>query len=278
LDDWELLFDNCRAIFDNSSNNYKLQENLGGLLHILAKQDQALYIQVLEKYLELSNPFVININLADLIKILGKEQAYKLLQKYSYNLKNFWLFNFFQHIPDNLTEKDDITEILNLYQNVDLQSIPYHIGFLSKYIAIDPDIFIKVSKILKDRATNENIAYIRRVGQIFNSYSVESKNIEIYFKNDLDLLKEVYLLCLDIDSHFDHDLKSLYTILKLDLSFLNDFLHKIFDNKKYISPYDIHLDFNILYLRDDYKKVFYKIIEIIFLFTKIKKYILLVKF
>ncbi|WP_369178699.1 AAA family ATPase [Candidatus Thiodubiliella endoseptemdiera] len=269
--DWELLFDRCYTIFNNSSDNYKIQENLADLFCILAKQNQLLYAQVFEKYLELSNPFSINQNPTDLIDILGKEHAYKLLQKYSYNLKNSWLFRFFQYLSNDLIDKNDIKEILNLYQNSELQSIPLHVNFLENYLSIEPNIFVKVAHVLIDRANSENEYFINGIENFFNSHSGISKHLEMYFRNDLELLKQAYLLCVNKSQYFDYSSSALNKLVTLDSSFLEKFIHKKFEKKDVISSHNIHIDLKIFWSRDDFEAIFFNIIETIFDISKSKK-------
>ncbi|CAC9608226.1 hypothetical protein [uncultured Gammaproteobacteria bacterium] len=272
LSDWGLLFDKCHTLFiSDSGDECKFKDNLEDLFHILAKQDKSLYIQVFEKYLKLSNPFNIVINLKDLIDILGKQQAYRLLQKHPYDLKNSWLFRFFDSLTDGLTDKSNIKEILALYQKSELQSIPFNAGFLIKYLSIDPDIFIKVTQILIDRTNGENEYFINGIKNFFNSYSDISKHLEVYFKNDLELLKQAYLLCVNKSQHFDYDSSALNKLVILDCSFLEKFIHKTFEKKDVIGSHDIHIDLKIFWTRDDFKTIFFNIIETIFDISKSKK-------
>ena len=272
LSDWEQLFENCSIfVSDETRGEYKFQNNLEDLFQILAKKDKSLYIQVFEKYLELSNPFNLNINLIDLIDILGKEESYKLLQKYSYNLKNSWLFDFFQSLPNNLINENDVKEIVALYQNSELESIPYNIELLVKYLSLESNIFIEVTKILLDRANSENEYFINGIILIFNSHTDISQHFEIYFKDDLELLKQAYLLCMDKNNHLDYDSSFLNKLITLDSSFLERFIHKIFEKKEFISSHDIHTDLKIFWERENFEEIFLNIIEIVFDISKSKK-------
>jgi hypothetical protein len=272
LSDWELLFEKYHIfVSDESRDEYKFKNNLEDLFQILAKKDKSLYIQVFEKYLELSNPFNININLIDLIDILGKEETYKLLQKYSYNSKDSWLFRFFQCLPNHLINKNDIKEILALYQSSELESMPHHIEFLVKYLSIKSNIFIEITKILLDRASTENESFINAISSIFNSYTDISQHLEIYFLDDLELLKQAYLLCVNKCNNFDYGSGSLNKLVTLDSSFLERFIHKTFEKKEFISSHDIHIDLEIFWKRENFEEIFLNIVEIIFDITKSKK-------
>ena len=272
LSDWELLFEKCHIfVSDESRDEYKFKNNLEDLFQILAKKDKLLYIQVFEKYLELSNPFNINISLIDIIEILGKEQTYKLLQKYSYNSKSSWLFRFFQTLPNDLADENDVKEILALYQNSELESIPHHLEFLTKYLSIESNIFIEITKILLDRSSTENEYFINGISFIFNSYADISQHLEIYFKDDFELLKQAYLLCINKSNHFDYGSSSLNKLVTLDSSFLKRFIYKIFEQQEYISSHNIDLDLQIFWEREDFEEIFFNIIEIIFDISKSKK-------
>lgn len=271
LSDWEELFEKCKLFFSfEGRDHYTLDNNLRELFHILAEKDPSLYVQVLKKYLELGNPFNLNLNLINLINILGKEESYKLLQLYEYNLKESWLFSFFQALALELTSKDDIQELLNLYKKAEIRSIPYHLDYLRKYLSIEPDIFIQVTQVLVERGVNEDRNFKRGFEMVFSSHTDIFKNLEEYFKNDLELLKQAYLLSMSDKSHFDHDCESLNKLISFDPSFLKVYVNKLFNDKDYISSHDITGDFTAIWSRADFENIFFDLIELIFTISKEK--------
>jgi hypothetical protein len=133
-------------------------------------------------------------------------------------------------------------------------------------------MFINISKILLERADSENINFIHKMDITFNSFSDIFLNMEEYYKNDIDLLKYIYLLlCTNKRNHFDHDNKSLNKLLNLDAGFLEVYVDKVLENKEYIYSRDIQGDFTILWSRDDNETIFSNLIEFFFSILEKKK-------
>jgi len=272
LSDWVTLFDNCKKFYnENTRNDYKFRNSIRELFSILSKNNPALYVEVLEEYIKLNDPFKAYIDLRELINILGKEKSLILLQKHSFDTKNSLLFNFYQSLDDEIIEKKDIQEILELYKISELYVLPYGLEYIKKYLQIESDIFIYVTQILINRTKNENQPFINTLDILFNSHSDISKNLEIYFKSNLELLKELYLLSVNKNNHFDYDSKGLNILINIDNSFLEKYIHTLFQRKDYLSSHDIHNDFSVLWLRDDFEDIFLKLIEIIFSISKEKR-------
>jgi hypothetical protein len=265
LFEWESLFKKCEYFFsDETKEHYVFEENLSELFHILSQSDKDLYIQVFQKYLELGNPFNIKLSTIDLVSIVGKVNAISILDKYAYNFKSSWLFRFYQDLLKENIDERDIEKLLNCYSSFNIEFIPYHIGYLEKYFDIDPNIFIKVSSILMDRTQKEDEQFKKGLSIICNSHSSIFENLEIYFKNDIELLKDIYLTCITENSHFDYNAMVLNKLITLDESFLENYINKIFEGKNYIRSRDMNKDYSIIWLREDYETIFFNLIELFY--------------
>jgi hypothetical protein len=263
--DWIDLIKNSNDIFVRQGRDkYKFENNLRDLFNILAKKDSKLYIQVFEKYLDLGNQLNLSINLNNLIEIMGKEKSLTLLTKYTYNQKEYWLFNFYIALKEEDILKEDTSNLLNLYKQTDFISIPSHLDYLIKYFSIEPNIFISIIKILLDRTIKENKQYYHGIDMMFNPYTELGKNLEKYFNNDMELIKNCYLLCMNDKNGFDHDSTYLNKLISYDKSFLETYINKIFEDKDYISSHDIYGEFDILWLQDDYEDLFFNLMDIFF--------------
>ena len=142
LSDWLKLFDSCKLFFaEQGRDAYNLKSNLDELFHIIAHTNETLYIDILEKYLELGDPFLLNLNMSDLIKILGKEKAFEFIKKYSFQAHEAWLFNLLIAIEKSKITSEDIEELLKLYKSANFKNMPYHLDYLIKYCKVDENIF-----------------------------------------------------------------------------------------------------------------------------------------
>lgn len=272
LSDWKTLFENCKLFYnENTRDDYKFRNSIKELFSILAKNNPSLYVEVLEEYIKLNDPFNSYIDLNELITIQGKEESLKLLNRYTFDSKNLWLFRFYQFLADELAEKKDIQEILSLYKISELNDLPYGLEYLKKYLDIEPEIFVHVTQIVVNRTKKEKQPFINSLDILFNSHSETSKNLEVYFKSDLELLKELYLLSINKNNHFDYDSMGLNTLININSSFIEEYIHTLFKGKDYLSSHDIHNDFSILWLREDFENIFFKLVEVIFSISKDKR-------
>jgi len=265
LKEWEQLLEVCHSFFfDNSRELYKLRNNLSDLFHILAKKDHALYIEVLEKYLKMGNPFELSVNILDFIEALGKKEALSLLNRYEYLNKGGWLFNFFVVLPKEQITIHDAKQLLEVYKVSTVQAIPYHLDYLEKYNSVQPNMLLQVVDILTQRAMNENKHFTFGFEIIFNSHSEIFKSLDDHFKSNTDLLGKAYLLCVNQKNHFDYNCASLSKLLNMDNSFIEKYIHEILSKERHFDSHDIQGDFTLIWDRPDYESVFLRFIEAVF--------------
>lgn len=264
LNDWKKLFDNSIEIFEKSQNNaYLFQENMNELFNIAAKTNKSLYIEVFKEYLKLGNPFDLRLYLLPLINYEGKHEAYRILNDYKYKFKNKWLFQFYINLPVEKIENSDIINLISLYKTTDIQEISFHLDYIDKYLSVEPHLLAQIVSILVNRSKSESINYITGYEYIFNPYSNIFKNLEGYFKDNLDVLKESYLLFIR-ERGGDYKCGTLNKILNFDNSFIEKYINIFFNNQEgsYLSTR--HIDFDVIWQRSDYEQIFLKMIETVF--------------
>lgn len=265
FEDWKNLFNLCTRIDKNKGrDNYKLTNNFNALLNILAKNNSQLYVQVVTEYLKLGNPLSLNLNVLSLINIIGKNKTYKLLNQYDYDHKDSLLFQFFMVLPKEQIAENEVVELLSLYKNTKTVLYSNSLNYLENYFFIKPTILIEIIGIVLDRTKEEEKNFIGAICDIFNIHSNIFKNLETYFIDNLQLLKNIYLLCLENNKNHDYDSSVLNKILTIDNSFIEEYINHIFNKESYISSYDIANDFLIIWDRYDYEEVIFKIVDTLF--------------
>jgi hypothetical protein len=266
--DWGKLMSDCNWLVTQEIRKHNFKSNFQELFNLLSKKDDMLYAQVFEEYLKQGNTFNLYPFNRNIIDILGKEKSLSILKKYSYDLKEMWLFGYYQCLEKEEVEKNDVKELLKLYKTSDVSAISSPFNYLEKYFHIEPKIFILVTKILVDRCVKENEAFHMGFEMLFIQFNKTSLKIEEYFDNDIELIKSCYLLCMNKSQGFDYEGTLLSNILDYDISFFSEYLNKLFENKDYLSFYDINQRFDVLWKRDDCNRVFFDFIEAIFLKRK----------
>ncbi len=265
IKDWIKLLEESKIIKDvNPREIFTINNNIDTLLNILLETDSKLGYDVLEYILKHGNTDALNITLWVAFKILGKEKLYNLLTKYSFKDKEKWMFNYYCILPKEQIKLSDVNNLIKLYKYSSLESMPYHLEYLNKMLEIEPNILIKVVKILLDRTKKEDINYIRVLEYLFNPHSEFFKKIEHYFKDEVNLLKEMYLLMIDLEMQIDYKSLVLNKILNFDINFITEYIEKIFENPNEVDESKIQNDFRVIWAREDYEIVFNKLINSIF--------------
>ncbi|ASC92405.1 hypothetical protein Sdiek2_0368 [Sulfurospirillum diekertiae] len=266
LSDWLQLFDSCKLFFaEQGRDAYNLKSSLNELFHIIAHKNETLYIDILEKYLELGDPFLLNLNMSDLIKIVGKEKAFEFIKKYSFQAQETWLFNLFIAIDESKITSKEAESLLELYKTSSYRSMPSHLDYLIKYCTVDENIFLEIMTILVNRAENEDNRFVDTFSIIFNPFTDIFKLLDQYIYSDIVLFKKAYLFCLNCENHFDYDMMAFNKLINFDINFVDNYIVYILNSHdKSISSHDIHNDFSLIWKRDDYQKIFLRIIEVIY--------------
>ena len=263
IDDWKKLLESIEEII-RTSNSYNINESINILLRALAEKDKTLFVEVVKLYLiykEMS-PQCHNVIIVNLIAITGKDKTYSLLDLYCVTNKECWLFSYYSCLLENLIESSDVDGLLKLYTEVK-EYVPYHFGFLEKYLLVDKDIVYKVSKILYDKSF-KNEYLLKGFMALFNSNTNLNNNLLFYFKHDIPLLKKIYSAYDKYSTHGDYHCKTLNKILDVDPSFIIEYIQCYLDDKDGIDKINYHKDMQILWKRNDYKQIVNLIIETYF--------------
>lgn len=265
FDDWNQLLETCVYIGkDRFREEYKFKNNLSELFHILAEKDPKLYVDVFKKYLDIGNPFLLRLNLLDLVKIVGKQSGFEILHHYEFKEKEKWIFDFLSVLPIEEIVGHDIERLLYNYQSFPIEALPHHLDYLTQYTQILPTIFPMVVSILIQRAVNEDIRFVSCFEMMFNQFTETFQHLNEYFEDEVELLCKAYLLCMNKNSYFDYSAHALSKLIDLDNTFVELFIEKLFEKDGYISSHEVQIDFTRIWHRDDFESIFSQIIESVY--------------
>ena len=264
VSEWKKLLDSIYEIYKGTGNSYKILNSTNIILLILSEEDINIFVEVFIAYIsyeELSSQCH-NKMIQNLIDALGKEKAYDLLDINCTKNRECWLFSYYSCLLENLIGSSDVDGLLKLYSEVK-EYVPYHFGFLENYLPIDEDIIYKISKILYNKSL-KNEYLLNGFMALFNSNTNLNNNLLLYFKHDIPLLKKIYSAYDKYSTHGDYDCETLNKILDVDSDFIIEYIQCYLDDKDGIDKINYHKDMQILWKRDDYKKIINLIIEIYF--------------
>lgn len=254
--DFEKLLFSLNEIYTLNYGNIKehsLKRNISNLLQVI---DDGKFLDIVN--LIVSSDYNLNfyedIIVSRLLKIKGKNKVETFIEELSEKFKNRYKFSFYRLLEDKDISDIDAKKLVELYsKNEDFNIVPFHTDFLMKYLKIDENIILNISKILlKKSDTNTN--FLNRLEMYFNPCTEISKNIITIFKNDFDLLKSFYLKLNIHFNHFDYDSETLNQILDIESDFILEYLKCEDENKS-------HRKYDKLWGRIDYEKIIAVVIK-----------------
>ena len=260
--EWLELFNACVEIYNviDDINPYRFRINFGIFLEILSSNDSGLFIEVLDEYFKLGDPFLLYLDHHILIKILGKNGAFEFIEKQNFKAKDFWRFGIFAAIDENDITQKDVKNLLDLYKSADITNIPQYFDHLQKYENIKKDITLKILKVLCNRAISNN-KFLITIEMFFYRFT---SMLDKYIKIDKKLIETAYFMRLKDNINFDYNATILNKFLNYDSDFINRYIANILKTlSNGVSSVNMHTDFSILFDRKDCNTVFLKIIETI---------------
>jgi hypothetical protein len=262
LSDYKHFLNICQEIYIEMvpiRMDYQIQMETINILLALADREPNLYIDVLQYYLRLGDPFnLISLPtsprlIENLVEICKAERSYEILRSLDPTMRP-WLFCYYITLPASEISKDYLHQLYSLYRETDGSGLPRSLDFLLKYRSLDEDVIVRVTEIILEKVmADPNSAY--PLASLFNKYTdVNNELINIFIENKY-VLKQAYFAVLKIKEHVDYDGKTFERILDLDPEFISEYIDHMYKIEKMPGlPHDTR-DFASLWMRDDYDEV-----------------------
>lgn len=196
-------------------------------------------------------------------KILNHESCepdsiWIIISENEFLLQNDYLEMYFVSIPDKYVNHVLLEKLIEFYRTTHFEYLDFRPDNLIKFEGIEENIFFIIIKILWGKTKNgENISF----DLVFNPYSGSFKNLEIIFRNDVELLKEIYFYENQRIGYSDHNGAVYKIILKLDSNFIIEFLENKYKGKRFLTRHDNDLDLRILWTLENYEEILSGVFE-----------------
>lgn len=192
-------------------------------------------------------------------------EMYSLLVQYQYARKDEWLLQFFTALSKEQTNIFYYEKLLELLEHsVIIHAVRFE--FLENYIHVDEHAYITVMRKLYERARDTKFSFT------YLPYLDEAISLISLFKNDLVLLKSIYLYQCSIHRNFDHNGKLMGKILECDANFIVEYLDWLYSTHSYVSSHTDSRKYKFIWKLEGYTKLIDKIID--FLLERDSEYIL----
>jgi hypothetical protein len=131
---------------------------------------------------------------------------------------SFWSLEILYYLPETDVSTVYIERLFSIFTSLN-ESLYIWMNYLKKYQTFDNKVFDRVLSTIVQKNEDQNL-------KITFDDDFFEQNSE--FVKDLTVLKKAYLQQGNIQSHFDYSGKALLSILRLDETFINDYLIDVY--------------------------------------------------
>lgn len=180
----------------------------------------------------------------NLIAQYGSEYVYNFIWSKKFVQKNKWQFEFFETLPKEEIDPLWLERLIEFFQDdgdKEIKSSPYRdLRFLDNFIEFEPKIYCKVTRIILKKQEYSNFMVRMYFEWLFNDHVWKPEELMCKFSDDIELLKEVYLCTIRLDSHTDYDGEFIKYFISVDNSWVQLYAEYINENedRSYLYEHD----------------------------------------
>ncbi len=177
-----------------------------------------------------------------------------IINQKSFIHKPLWELAFYDYIDDSLLNSKYVHSLVHTISSMN-DSYTIHFDRLKRFLAIEPNLFQLILKTIVEK-NEKNGTKIQVWIDLFSEHFNQ-------LGDDIDLIKKAYLQQDKIHNHFDFDGKGMLNILKIDSSFLIEYINSLYDVKQFgISREYKRLEF--VWQVDGIENIIEKVFDLIF--------------
>ena len=143
----------------------------------------------------------------------------KILNNYNYreiltdfkntdaNFKNKWIYFYFDVIPANCVDTDMYEELVNFIKfDIKNNKINYirNLNFLEKFLIINPNIYIEISKIILVNFSENKKASCSYFENLFDEALYTPEKLLLLYNDEIEVLYNIYYKLLEEGIYFDY--------------------------------------------------------------------------
>ena len=143
----------------------------------------------------------------------------KILNNYNYreiltdfkntdaNFKNKWIYFYFDVIPANCVDTDMYKELVNFIKfDIKNNKINYirNLNFLEKFLIINPNIYIEISKIILVNFSENKKASCSYFENLFDEALYTPEKLLLLYNDEIEVLYNIYYKLLEEGIYFDY--------------------------------------------------------------------------
>lgn len=226
--------------------------------------DKVKYLKFVELYIEKGEN--LNVYSRPIIKqlfyFMGVDDTFEFINSNEFTQKNEWEFVFFESLELDVLNNhwsNAFLEYLEKDSDKDITKSSYrNLKFLDKYTTVDLDIYTKATRVINNKFKYSPFISSIYLHLFFNENVFKPYELLNIFRNDLDLLQEIYFKLIVDDNHIDYSGIYIKTFIELDNSWIEHYIEYIINNINDMR-YDTCDRISECWLSEDYKSIFDKI-------------------
>lgn len=194
----------------------------------------------------------------EICKLIGKIQ--------DEGIQNTWMYVYFAKLPESYVNEEESKKLVGFLKkktDVDIH-YSYHrsIEFLSKFEKVESGITIKCIEIIfSKRIYSQFIAKIY-LEQLFNKHCNTPSKLIGMFKENTELLENIYIWLLQNNSNPDYDGSFLVALYKQNKSFIIKYINLKLEEYSYGYEHDSYNGIRSFFKCENYFEIFDEIIDI----------------
>ena len=258
------IIDVCSEIWLNNNRiAFKISDGLGIFFELLSSSNY--YVEAIKYYIKKNTPCNLNPHclIKSLFNLLDDSEILSIINSSDYTQKKCWMYAYYYELPNEIISEKHLQGLYNfLNDNSDAcieSSSLRDIDFLEKYRFIDKDVLNKSCKIILSKASYSTFMVSIYFRLLFEkNYNTPEFIIE-KFRDNLEVLQEIYFVMLSYDKLIDCKGKVLKELYLLNPFVLDEYINYLINKNEYII--DNSEQYICFFELDDYIDIYNKIFD-----------------
>jgi len=230
LDDFELIYNNYVFLQKwKKENLYNIEKSMRLIIDENLTKNTDLGINILKLIINNGNeinylPYGIFSKILNTVKYA--DIVYDLISSSEFKNKSLWMIMYFEYLDNALINKSQYDNLIRFFNTIN-DSIYLHFQLLSRYELVDSKLFSNLLDIIVNKI--DSGIHITLEHDFYQKYILKLTDF-------MPLVKKSYIQQDELSNHFDYDGKCFLEILKIDSSFLSEYIEHITKDKAKIRP------------------------------------------
>jgi len=256
VEQFSQFMERCSSLHNSLSGrerDYSLKVGVEMSLKAIAENYPEKLKEIVSVYIGYDDTFNIHPGslIFSLFNTLSSSDVWELINSKTYRWKKYWCSFYFSMLPEESINKDETQSLLKHLNDTPSNELPNWLDFLSKYQAVEKDIYVQVVRLLVEKS-KEDKNYAAPLGQLFSNNSELFGNWFDVFTSDVSLVFDAYLAAFKLERYWDYKGETLDILTQVDASFMDKIVSSIYESERWPDEHTKMPKLDFLWGRDNY--------------------------